>query len=83
MKNDDSIKKIIAMGTRAEDLKLRLLLAGVKEDIIVAIPNEGDAENYLSYDKDRSIYILYDMYEEPIVDRVNRKIKEKIAGGEN
>ena len=77
--NDDSIKKIIAMGIRAEDLKLRLLLAGVPEDRIVAIPNEGDVQNYLSYRKDRAIYILYDMYEQPILDNVNKLIKDKIS----
>lgn len=88
--NDESIKKIVAMGIRAEDLKLRLLLAGVPEDRIVAIPNEGDVQNYLSYKKDTDIYILYDMYEQPIVDRVNKALKdkilslekEKISGGE-
>ena len=86
--NDESIKKIVAMGIRAEDLKLRLLLAGVPEDRIIAIPNEGDVQNYLSYKKDRTIYILYDMYEQPIVDNVNKALKDKIlslnkvSGGE-
>lgn len=76
--NDESIKKIVAMGIRAEDLKLRLLLAGVPEEKIAAIANEDNIQDYLSFRKDRAIYILYDMYEQPIVDKVNKEIKDKL-----
>ena len=76
--NDEKIEKIIAMGTRREDLKLRLLLAGVPENKIVSITNEDNAANYLSLNKNNDIYILYDMYEQNIVDNVNQQIKEKI-----
>ena len=76
--NDEKIEKIIAMGTRGEDLKFRLLLAGVPENKIVSITNEDNAANYLSLNKNNDIYILYDMYEQSIVDNVNQQIKEKI-----
>ena len=86
--NDESIKRIIAMGTRAEDIKFRLLLAGIQEDKIVSISNNDNAAQYLSLQKDRDIYILYDMYEQIILDNVNKQIKERInsidknSGGE-
>ena len=80
--NDESIKKIIAMGHRGEDLKFRLLLAGVPEEKIVSLGNDGIVTDYLSLDKDRDIYILYDMYEQPIVDLVNGQIKKKLSGGD-
>ena len=80
--NDESIKKIIAMGHRGEDLKFRLLLAGVPEEKIVSLENDGIVTDYLSLDKDRDIYILYDMYEQPIVDLVNNQIKKKLSGGD-
>ena len=80
--NDESIKKIVAMGIRAEDLKLRLLLAGVPEEKIAAIANEDNIQDYLSFRKDRAIYILYDMYEQPIVDKVNKEIKDKLISFE-
>ena len=80
--NDESIKKIIAMGHRGEDLKFRLILAGVPEEKIVSLTNDGVVTDYLSLNKDRDIYILYDMYEQPIVDKVNDQIKKKLSGGE-
>lgn len=80
--NDEAIKKIIAMGHRGEDLKFRLLLAGVPEEKIVSLGNDGIVTDYLSLDKDRDIYILYDMYEQPIVDLVNNQIKKKLSGGD-
>lgn len=80
--NDESIKKIIAVGHRGEDLKFRLLLAGVPEEKIVSLQNDGVVTDYLSLNKDTDIYILYDMYEQPIVDEVNRQIRKKLSGGD-
>lgn len=80
--NDESIHKIIAMGHRGEDLKFRLLLAGVPEEKIVSLPNDGIVTDYLALEKDTDVYILYDMYEQSIVDEVNRQIHKKLSGGE-
>ena len=76
--NDENIKKIVVGGIRADDFKYRLQLAGVDEDKIVAIANEEEIPNYLSLEQGKDTYILYDMYEQKIVDMVNKKIKEKI-----
>lgn len=79
--NDDSIEKILIGGYRALDIKYRLLLAGVPEEKIVAEKEDIKLVDSLSMKKENDIYILYDMYEQPIVDAVNKAIKEKIAGG--
>lgn len=82
--NDDTIEKIIVGGARANDIKFRLLLANVPKEKIVAVRDEKLIPEYLSYKKDNSIYILYDMYEQKIVDNVNKLIKQKIksSGGD-
>ena len=80
--NDESIHKIIVGGARAEDIKFRLLLAGIEQEKIIALRDERKIANELSYSKDTQIYILYDMYEQPIVDMVNEEIKKKISGGD-
>lgn len=80
--NDDSIKKIVIPGERSKDIKLRAMLAGVPEDRLIAIDDETKVTDYLSFNKDNTIYILYDMYQQPAVDRINKMIKEKLTGGD-
>lgn len=81
--NDESIEKIIVGGYRANDINLRLLLAGVPQSKIAYTKDESKIPDYLSLKKENTIYILYDMYEQPIVDNVNKLIEEKIAKGDN
>ena len=81
--NDDSIEKILIGGIRQNDINFRLLLAGIPQEKILHFKNEGEIANNLIYRKDTDIYILYDMYEQSVVDRINKQIEEKITGGEN
>ena len=81
--NDDSIEKILIGGIRQNDINFRLLLAGIPQEKILHFKNEGEIANNLIYTKDTDIYILYDMYEQSVVDRINKQIEEKITGGEN
>ena len=80
--NDEKIKKIIIPGERSKDIKLRAMLAGIPEEKLIAIDNEDTAIDYLSFDKDNVIYILYDMYQQPAVDKINKMLKEKLTGGD-
>ena len=80
--NDESIEKIIIGGYRAADINFRLLLAGVPQSKIAYVKDESKIPQYLSLKKENTIYILYDMYEQPIVDNVNKLIEEKITKGE-
>ncbi len=58
---DDSITRIIACGVRLHDHHLRLLLAGIPENKIVAIENELDAPSHLLLDGTDKIFILHDL----------------------
>ena len=59
--NDDSIKRIIVGGVRAEDIKLRLLIAGVPEEKILCTGSEADTPKLLQFDADK-IFILHELY---------------------
>ena len=72
--NSDDIEKIIIGGVRSKDYYLRLLIAGVPEEKLVCTQNELDTVKYLSLEKDKTIYILFELYADPTA----RKIKENI-----
>lgn len=57
--NSHGIKHIIVTGPREKDYKLRLLMAGVPEDIISACETETDAPGLLKLFENDNIYILY------------------------
>ena len=57
--NGHGIKHIIVTGPREKDYKLRLLMAGVPEDIISACETETDAPGLLKLFENDNIYILY------------------------
>ncbi len=56
----DEIKRIIIGGRRAEDEKLRLLIAGVPEEKITCIYDEKETTKLLKLDCE-SVYILHDL----------------------
>ena len=77
---DDSIKKIIIGGPRYLDNKLRLLMAGIKEDKIVAIPSELETYKYLDKDVDK-IFILHDLHATHLGFKLKKEVI-KMLGGE-
>lgn len=56
--NSPNIKKIIVAGHMYLNHKLRLLLAGVPEDKIVAIENEDEIPNYVDTEGIERVYVL-------------------------
>ncbi len=76
--NDKSIKKIIIGGPRYLDNKLRLLLAGIKEDKFIVIPNELDTANYIDKDVDK-IFILHDLHATHLGFEIKTRIKKKLG----
>lgn len=77
--NDSKIEKIIIGGHRANDIKLRCLIAGIPEEKIIVSKDESKIPEHLSYKKENKIYILYDMYQQVNVDKVDKSIKEKLT----
>lgn len=80
--NDSSIDKIIVGGKRCNDYYLRLLLAGVPREKIVAVNDERAVSKYLSYSKDRTIYILFEMYDAVVAADVRKEVIKKLTGGD-
>lgn len=56
--NSPNIKKIVIAGHMYLNHKLRLLLAGVPEDKIVAIENEDEVANYIDTKGIEKVYVL-------------------------
>lgn len=74
---DDSVKQIIAIGARCYDFVVRLQLAGIKKDIIIAETTEAKALKKLNLDVD-SIYILIDTTTIDIGAKVEAKVIEML-----
>lgn len=75
---DDSIKQIVIGGKRSYDIILRLLLAGVNEDIIKI---ELDCNNILKtidLEKTDEIYILHSLYAAKTAEDLKQNIIEKM-----
>ncbi len=58
----DSITHIVASGPRAEDYRLRLLLAGVPDERIEVVPDRQEAPGHLWLRPNTSVFILYGAY---------------------
>lgn len=76
-----NIKKVIVGGKRAKDYYLRLLLAGFDKNKIYCDTNIKNLHNYLSLENNNDIYILYDIYNYKIKDKVKENIIDKIKKG--
>lgn len=74
--NNDTIEKIVVGGKFCEDVALRLMLAGIPKEKIVAEHRPEDTAKHLSYAKDRTVYVLYDIYQQVTTDGVVKKIRE-------
>lgn len=75
---DESVTKIVLGGDRYLDHKLRMLLAGVKEDKIICLPKHLDVLDYADISDVESVYIVYDIYTSDVMRKVTAEIKERI-----
>lgn len=80
--NNEDIDKIIIGGPRAEDFYLRLLIAGVPKEKLVFTSNTEETADYLSLDKNKDIYILFELYDEDIAKNVRKRVEQRITGGD-
>lgn len=79
--NQPNINHLIVCGERAEDYKLRLLLAGVPEDKITCVPDEKEAHEHLRYTETEKVFILHQVYataaariaKDKIIDKLNNQ----------
>lgn len=77
--NSEDIDKIIVGGPRSQDFYLRLLIAGVPKEKMVCVEKTEETANYLSLDKDKDIYILFELYDEEIAKNVRKNIEDRIT----
>lgn len=73
--NDDSIKMIYISGSRAEDLKYRLLLGDIPQEKIITGRYEKDIIEKIDFSQIDTLLIFYDMYR---YDMLEKEIKPAI-----
>lgn len=78
--NSPDILQVIAVGARHLDDKVRLLMAGVPEDIIITTDDYSSVADLISDDADR-IIVLYDLHCVSIAKNLKEKLTEKFSGG--
>lgn len=76
--NDKSIKKVIIGGPRYKDNLVRLLLANIDRDKIVAIPHELDTPNYLDFNGIDKVFILHDLHATDLGFKIKSTVKDRI-----
>ena len=79
--NKPDIEKIVVTGPRFKDYKLRLLMAGVKEENILDTHLEMDSPDLLEYNKGDVIYLLYGTDNIDLATKVRDKIVTLIKEG--
>ena len=79
--NKPDIEKIVVTGPRFKDYKLRLLLAGVKEENVLDTHYELDSPELLEYNKGDVIYLLYGTDNIDLATSVRDKIVRIIKEG--
>ena len=79
--NRPEIKRIIIGGIRAEDIKLRLLIAGVPEEKLTCTPGELETTSHLKLDCE-NVYILHDLNFSGIAVKMKDTVKQMIADKE-
>lgn len=77
---DPSVRKIVIIGEREQDLLLRLLLAGVPRERVVFAADGTEAANLMQAEGADGIYIAYDIYNGDIVKDFQKRLRERLGG---
>lgn len=78
--NSDDILQVITCGVRAEDGKMRLLIAGVPEEKITTLRWESEIAEAIDYSSAERIFLLYDVYRHDIAVKVRAEVIDQIGG---
>lgn len=80
--NDPNVIRVVVGGRRAEDYRLRLLLAGVDADKIYTTENEREAHKLLKIEGTEKVFILHQVYKiKMAMDAKEEILKEVSARG--
>jgi hypothetical protein len=80
--NTPDIKQIILAGPRCFDYKLRLLIAGISEDVILCEEDEFKAVDIMDKDIDK-LYLLHDTSTYDLACKVEEKIVTVFSAAQN
>ena len=80
--NDEKIERIVIGGKFSPDIALRLRLAGVPAEKIFTELDPMETAKDLSYEKDKTVYLLYDIYQQVTTDAVVKRITEIAKAGQ-
>ncbi|MBQ4186420.1 MAG: DUF1727 domain-containing protein [Firmicutes bacterium] len=80
--NNEKIERIVIGGKFSPDIALRLRLAGVPAEKIFTEIDPMETAKDLSYEKDKTVYLLYDIYQQVTTDAVVKKITEIAKAGQ-
>ena len=69
-------------GIRAEDYRLRLLIAGVEPDRIFTTPDERDTPKLLKLDGTDKVFILHQLYKTEAARIAKEDILKEVAANE-
>ncbi|MBE6811720.1 MAG: DUF1727 domain-containing protein [Ruminococcaceae bacterium] len=75
---DDSVKHIYISGFRAEDMKYRLLLAGVPEDRMTTFHEPFDITKIADFSKAPTFIMLFELYVYDEQMKLRKELEEKI-----
>ncbi len=76
--NSPDIAQVVAVGVRCLDTRLRLLIAGVEEAKIIAVPEASNAAEAVDLSSPDKIYVLYELYRRDSAMRVRDELAERL-----
>ncbi len=78
--NDDDIERIVVVGVRAKDILCRLLIAGIPAEKIATVESEDDILDVLELREGLDVYILYEVYQIVIYNKIKALIERAMEG---
>jgi hypothetical protein len=79
---DPLVEQIVVVGARAEDLMLRLLLAGIDPARIMLVPDAEAAARAIRLEGIDSVVVAYDIFNGAQVERLNAGVRERLEKGD-
>ena len=77
----ESIKRIVVVGKRSLDMKLRMLMAGIPAKHIVICQEEEKIAECLTFTPGRDVYLLYELYQIPLYKKLWEHIRLHLTEG--
>lgn len=80
--NNSTVSRIVVVGDRGRDYKLRLLMAGIPEEKIVFCQDPYDSVDAIALPEDVNVYVLYGADAVDLGQSIAGKVRERIKAEE-